>query len=125
MISDIIEKKKQELLGSSEAPPKEEKDYIASKGYQYLDTLDPDPASVLSKALLKVQVSKSGKSTRYEDEGRPIEIQVGGKQVRLPVSLVAYEGNDGIKNAWYVVTHKEQNRAFQRLLVRNGEVQFA
>lgn len=123
MISDIIEKKRRELLDSEPAPQKEN-DYIASFCYQYLAKLNRNVPEVITKGATRVEVRKSGKQTRYELQGKPIEVTMGGQVVTLPVCLVAYEDRDGISNAYYVATDKEHNRVMMRYLVKDGEVAF-
>lgn len=89
----------------------------------YLDKLDSNVEAVISKNPLNLDVSKSGKSTRFELRGKPIEIEVEGELNRIPVCLVVYEDKQGIKEAWYAATDAKRNRVIMRYIVVDHEVQ--
>jgi hypothetical protein len=121
LISDILAQKRKEQ-GVNDVP-KKPKDYITQKVYEYLDGLDGDMQSVLSKAPNRVDISKSGKYTRYEVDGKPFQLEIEGEINKIPISLIVYEDKEGIKDAWYVAQDSNRNRAIFRYLVKDHEVQ--
>lgn len=121
-ISQIIKTRREQAYGQT---PQEPKDEILKKVCDYLDKLDSNVQTVLTKAPLRINVSKSGKCTRYELSGKPFEIETDEGIDRLPVSLIVYEDKEGIKEAWYAAQDNRRNRVIIRQLVENHEVLLA
>ena len=70
-ITEIIKQKREQSFKST---PQKPKDYILQTVLNYLDKLDSNVETVISKNPINLDVSKSGKSTRFELRGKPIEI---------------------------------------------------
>ena len=119
-ITEIIKQKREQAFKST---PQKPKDYILQTVLNYLDKLDSNVETVISKNPINLDVSKSGKSTRFELRGKPIEIEAEGELNRIPVSLVVYEDKQGIKEAWYAATDAKRNRVITRYIVVDHEVQ--
>ena len=121
-ISEIIKQKRAQALGDT---PNKPKDYITQKIEEHLNKLDSNVGAVLSKNPLNINVSKSGKCTRFELQGKPLEIETVGEITKIPVSLIVYEDKEGVKNAWYAATDAKGNRVVLRHVVIDHEVQMS
>jgi hypothetical protein len=121
-ISAIIRQKREQACKDT---PQKPKDYITQKIEDHLGKLDSNVESVLSKSPLSIDTSRSGKSTRYELKGKPIEIETEEGVDRIPISLIVYEDNEGIKEACYTAQDSKRNRVIMRQIVINHEVQMA
>lgn len=121
-ISELIRQKREQAFKDT---PQKPKDFITQRIEDHLGKLDSNVESVLSKAPLSIDTSRSGKSTRYELKGKTIEIETDEGVDRIPISLIVYEDNEGIKEAFYTAQDSKRNRVIMRQIVTNHEVQMA